>query len=59
MDSKQIKSVGIVVKPGNAEASRTAAELSAWLKSHGMGQACKPVSSGEIHGDNAPSMNAD
>ena len=59
MVSKQIKSVGIVVKPGHAEASETAADLSSWLKSHGIDQACEPVSSGEIHGDNAPSMTAD
>lgn len=59
MVSKQIKSVGIVVKPGHAEARETAAELCTWLSSRGIAQACEPVSADEIHGDNAPSMNAD
>lgn len=59
MVSKPIKTVGIVVKPAHAEASETAAELSEWLKKHGIQQACAPVSSGEIHGDNAPTMTAD
>lgn len=59
MVSKQIKTVGIVVKPGHAEAGKTAAELSEWLKSHGIAQACEPISSDEIHGDNAPSIVAD
>lgn len=59
MVTKQIKSVGIVVKPGNAEASRTAAELSAWLKLHGITQCGEPVSSVEIRADNSPPMAAD
>ncbi len=59
MVSKQINSVGIVVKPGHAEANKTAAELSAWLKTRGITQTGEPISSGEIHGDSAPSMTAD
>ena len=59
MVSKQINSVGIVVKPGHAEAMATAAELSAWLKSHGIGQTAAPVSSDEIRPENALSMSAD
>lgn len=59
MVSKQIKTVGIVVKPGHAEARKTAAELSDWLRSRNLAQACEPVSSGEIHGENAPTMIAD
>ncbi|MFM9904531.1 MAG: NAD(+)/NADH kinase [Pyrinomonadaceae bacterium] len=38
MASKQIKSVGIVVKPNHAEALATAAEISAWLKTKGIEQ---------------------
>ena len=37
----------------------TAAELSAWLKSQGIGQTGDPVSSGEIRAENALSMDAD
>lgn len=59
MVSKQIKSVGIVVKPGHDEAMATAAELSAWLKSRGIGQSGEPVSADVIHADSAPSLNAD
>ena len=59
MVSKQINSVGIVVKPGNAEASRTAEELSAWLVSHGIFQCGAPVSSVAIRGENCPTMTAD
>ncbi len=44
MAGKPIKSVGIVVKPGHPEAMATAAEISAWLKEHGVAQACAPVS---------------
>lgn len=59
MVSKEIRSVGIVVKPGHAEAGQTAAELTEWLRSRDISQACKPVSSGEIHGESAPTMAAD
>lgn len=59
MAGKQIKQVGIVVKPGHAEAKTTAAELSTWLASRGIGQTGAPVSSGEITADNSLSMDAD
>lgn len=59
MAAKRITSVGIVVKPGHAEASKTADELSAWLKTRGIAQSGEPISSSEIHGKDAPSMNAD
>lgn len=59
MVSKQINSVGIVVKPGHKEACATAAELSAWLKSRGIVQSGEPVSADEIRADSALSLNAD
>ncbi len=42
MESKKINSVGIVVKPNNAEALATAAELSVWLRSKGIEQIGEP-----------------
>lgn len=59
MAGKQINSVGIVVKPGHAEARATADELSTWLKSRGIGQSGEPVSADEIRADSALSLNAD
>ena len=59
MVSKQINSVGIVVKPGHAEANKTAAELSTWLKSRSISQTGEPISSGDISSENALSLNAD
>lgn len=59
MVSKKINSVGIVVKPGHAEAKTTAAELSAWLKAKRLGESCQTVSAGEISGGRTPRMNAD
>src|ERR1043166_4650782 len=59
MISRQIRSVGIVVKPGHADANKTAAELSGWLAKRGIEQAGAPIVSDEIHGDNAPTLAAD
>jgi NAD+ kinase len=59
MISKQIKSVGIVVKPGHAKAMATAAELAEWLRSRGISLVGPPVSSDQIRGENALSMDAD
>lgn len=59
MASKQIKSVGIVVKPGHADASKTAAEISVWLESRDIAQCGETVSSSEIHGDRCQTMAAD
>ena len=47
MAKKKIRSVGIVVKPHNAEALKTAHELSAWLKQRKIGVAGEPVSGAE------------
>ncbi len=47
MQSKKIKTVGIVVKPDHDEARSTAAELSAWLKDRDIKMTGKPVPAGE------------
>jgi len=44
MTARKINSVGIVVKPGHAEALATAAEVTAWLATHNIAQAGEPVS---------------
>jgi NAD+ kinase len=42
MASKEIRSVGIVVKPNNAEAVKTSKELSDWLTARGITVKCEP-----------------
>lgn len=42
MPAKEIRSVGIVVKPNNDEALRTSNELSEWLNARGIGVKCSP-----------------
>ena len=59
MARERIKQVGIVVKPGHAEAAATAAELSKWLAERGIDQASEPISSGEIRDGHTLSLNAD
>ncbi len=59
MDSKEIKSVGIVVKPNHSEALATAAELSAWLKTKGIAQIGEPLSAGNSPDGYETSLNAD
>src|SRR5580765_5741332 len=59
MVSKQIRSVGIVVKPGHAEARETAAELSQWLEKRGIAQTGVPISAGEITSGHKLSLDAD
>lgn len=58
MVSSEIRSVGIVVKPGHEEAMATASELSTWLKGRGLRLAGKPVSAGET-GETGPTLDAD
>lgn len=58
MNVKEIRSVGIVVKPGHADARATAAELSAWLKDNGLEKVGETVSAGDITAS-ALRMNAD
>ena len=47
METKQIRSVGIVVKPHHAEAMATAIELSAWLAVNGIEQIGEPHSASD------------
>lgn len=59
MVSNQIKTVGIVVKPGHAEARATADELSTWLKMRGIARSGEPVSAAENRADRTLTLNAD
>ena len=59
MASKRIRSVGIVVKPGHAEARATAAELSRWLEKRGIVLCGKPISADEITSGHKLSLDAD
>lgn len=59
MQNSQIRSVGIVVKPAHAEASATAVELSAWLRSRGIAEVLEPVSAGESRPVNRRTLDAD
>ena len=59
MNTRQIRSIGIVVKPGHYEAWQTAAELSAWLQSRGIPQSGETLSAGAIRPDSTPTMKAD
>ena len=47
MNEKRIKSVGIVVKPNNADAETTAKELSEWLRSHDVELLGAPIFTGK------------
>lgn len=59
MAGKQIKSVGIIVKPGHAKAMATAVELSAWLKKRDIAQSGEPITAGAIRTDKASLLSAD
>ena len=47
MASSRITSAGIVVKPGHAEARKTADELASWLSERGVRTCAEPFSAGE------------
>ena len=47
MESKEIKTVGIVVKPNHTEAMDTAEELSAWLKTQASRRSVSRYSAGK------------
>lgn len=59
MVSKEIKSIGIVVKPDHAQALATAAELSAWLQTKGIEQIGDPCIAGQSPDGRETSLNAD
>ncbi|MCB1023800.1 MAG: NAD(+)/NADH kinase [Acidobacteria bacterium] len=52
MTNRQINSVGIIVKPNNEEAWKTACEVSEWFKSRGVTPIGKPHCEAEISGPN-------
>ncbi len=56
MVKSQIKSVGIVVKPGHEDAMTTAEELSAWLASRGVELAGEPISAGGGRDESLPPL---
>jgi len=58
MKAKQIRSVGIVVKPNHPEARATAGELSAWLRTKGIDQAGEVIEAGMSDAENS-TVNAD
>ena len=59
MMRKDIKKVGMVVKPGNADARATAAELSRHLMTRGIEAWQQPISADEIRGEEMPPLDAD
>lgn len=59
MESTQIKSVGIVVKPNHAEANATASEISAWLAERGIAMVGKPIQADAIKPENELTLDAD
>ena len=59
IQNAEIRSVGIVVKPAHPEASATAAELSAWLRTRGIAEVREPVSAGESRPVNRQTLDAD
>ena len=59
MQVREIKSVGIVVKPSHDPARATAAEILEWLEARGIPAAGEPISAGDIHADNPMTVDAD
>lgn len=59
MTNRQIRSAGIVVKPGHDEAMATAAELSIWLMERGVSQAGKPLPAGSFPAESTGFFDAD
>jgi NAD+ kinase len=56
MISKEIKCVGVVVKPNNEEAWATAAELSAWFRKRGVTMVGEPRREAEVCDLNSPEI---
>lgn len=59
MESRHIRSVGIVVKPNHAEASATASEISAWLATRGIAMVGEPIPADAIKPENELTLDAD
>jgi NAD+ kinase len=59
MSEKQIRSVGIVVKPNNQDAETTASQLSEWLRSKGIELAGEPVFTGKETDEARQKIDAD
>jgi NAD+ kinase len=59
MERREIKSVGIVIKPGRDDARSTAAEITEWLDKRGIAAVGEPVSAADIRADNPLTLNAD
>ena len=59
MSEKQIKSVGIVVKPNNSDAEATAAQLVEWIRSKGIELAAEPIFTGKETDDTRQKIDAD
>jgi NAD+ kinase len=59
MEKKQIRSVGIVVKPNHSEAAATASELAVWLRERGIGQLGEAISADTIKPENDRTLDAD
>ena len=59
MTNREIRSVGIVVKPDHEEAMKTAAELSVWLRDRGILQAAEPVAAGDTPSGESGFFNSD
>jgi NAD+ kinase len=59
MSDRAIRSVGVVVKPGHAEAMATAAELSGWLADRGILSVGDPVAAGSTPAEGSGFHDAD
>lgn len=59
MAARKVNSVGIVVKPGHAEALATAAEISDWLEERNIARSGEPLSAMADAGDDAAALDAD
>jgi NAD+ kinase len=59
MTNREIRSVGIVVKPDHQEALSTAAELSGWLNDRGITLSGEPVAAGDTPLDGSGFLDSD
>jgi NAD+ kinase len=59
METRDIRSVGLVVKPGREDARSTAAEIMQWLGERGISAAGDPISADDIRADHPMTLDAD